>query len=399
MRLPGTTLIKLAYLAAVVLWGGWFFNTVAGDGALDRAGQIVGTDFAMFYSAGYSLSEGMQDRLYDFSFQHELQQNLVGAKFGGTYNFYTTPLAAVIFAPFAGFSYLTAFVLWSLLGLVLLWNGMRFLGYPLPFAQTLISLTFYPVFAAVSFGQNSLLSFFVLCGVYLLWKRGRSLEAGLTAGLLAYKPQLLLGLLVVWLVDRAWRELLGLSCALTLAVAMCAILMPDASAAYIKLAQARFGELTTESSFPISKQVSLYGFFYLLAAKNVAIAKILSAAASVVGLLLCVRSMIREDVSRAAKFSSAVLLTFLLSPHMMIYEMTLLLIPAVLLWREAVCSAIVLRRYNIIIWVSAFISVGAVSAQLSAFNFALQPAALAAACVSFHFWFRAGCSGSSADAM
>ncbi|MCB0344052.1 MAG: DUF2029 domain-containing protein [Bdellovibrionales bacterium] len=381
-------LVPLAYIAALMLWGGWLFNVTLGQGAIDRAGQVIGTDFVMFYAAGHSLAEGAQARLYDFAYQYHLQQSLIGAKFSGTYNFYVSPFAAILYAPFAGFSYLTAFVLWTLLGLVLLWNALRFLGFPFPVAHMLLSLTFFPVFAAATYGQNSLLSLFVLSGVYLLWKRGAGLEAGLLSAVLAYKPQLLLGVIVLWLVLKARRELLGLMCGLVFAGAVCALVMPDAVLSYLLLAKTRFAELTTEASFPVKKQVSVYGFFYLLLGRKVFAAKVLALLTGAAAVIMFVRANGGRQVSEAYKFSSAVLLTFFLSPHMMIYEMTLLLIPAVLLWREAVCSAEILRSYNLVVWVAAFISIGAVGVQLESLGFALQPATLAVILVSADLWLR-----------
>src|SRR5436190_373861 len=72
------------------------------------------------------------------------------------------------------------------------------------------ALAFVPVFAAVSYGQNSLLSLFILAGVFALLRRGRDGLAGIVLGCLLYKPQLVLVLALLLVLERRWRALLGL---------------------------------------------------------------------------------------------------------------------------------------------------------------------------------------------
>src|SRR5438874_1926342 len=75
------------------------------------------------------------------------------------------------------------------------------------------AVAFYPSFAVVSFGQNTFLSFGAFALVYAALVRDRRFAAGLAAGLLLYKPQLLLGLGLWWLFDvrRYWPAVIGVA--------------------------------------------------------------------------------------------------------------------------------------------------------------------------------------------
>ena len=82
--------------------------------------------------------------------------------------------------------------------LALLWFAIVLLKPERPGRVFLWSLTFYPVFATISFGQNTFISVAIFAGVYRLLSNERPFAAGLAAGLLWFKPQLLLGLFIWW---------------------------------------------------------------------------------------------------------------------------------------------------------------------------------------------------------
>src|SRR4030066_1547662 len=107
-----------------------------------------------------------------------------------------------------------------------------------PVKSLLWSLTWFPIFASISFGQNSLLSLFLFSLTYYLWRKGRLLTAGLVCSLLLFKPQLVLGIGILWLLEwrKDWKALLGLSIGGLALAAISLLTLPEASLASFALA-------------------------------------------------------------------------------------------------------------------------------------------------------------------
>jgi hypothetical protein len=182
---------------------------------------------------------GESNSLYDFDFQHDLEQKIAGSTIVGIHGFITPPFLAWLFVPLAGLPYLWSFAVWSIAGLVGLWLSMHWLGVKHVFKQFPWALSWFPIFASISFGQNSLLSLTLLCLTYYLWKEKRYLLAGLACSLLLYKPQLVLGISFFWLLEwrRDWKTLIGLGLGGISLAGLCLLFLPEASIDYIKLSQ------------------------------------------------------------------------------------------------------------------------------------------------------------------
>jgi hypothetical protein len=72
----------------------------------------------------------------------------------------------------------------------------------------IVLFSFFPFFEGIQAGQNHVLTLSLVLLALDLNLSGRNFLAGLAAGLLVYKPQLLFGLILVWVV---WRNLPALS--------------------------------------------------------------------------------------------------------------------------------------------------------------------------------------------
>ena len=173
------------------------------------------------------------------SYQREQEQQVIGGGLPGVYAFLTPPLSAWFYRPFAALPYLWSFALWSLLGLAALWLGLRCLENKRPTRAFIWALSWFPVMAAVSFGQNSFLSLIILSLTYRLWRSDKPLAAGLVASLLLYKPQLLPGVGFLWLWN--WRRdrlaALGLAGGAAAHLLVSFWLMPEASRGFLEMAR------------------------------------------------------------------------------------------------------------------------------------------------------------------
>jgi hypothetical protein len=228
--------LLLARLAGAAVWLAWLVSLALGGWRFDAAGHRLGTDHVQYYVVGRLVAEGHAEQVYDQGVMSARQAEEGGPAWKGWLPFRYPPFYAVCFSLTSRLPYEASWALWtaaSLLALVAAgWAlGVRPLGLWLGWA-----LCFFPVFAAVSYGQNSLLSLALLALTFALLRRARPVAAGLVAGLLLYKPQLLLGVGVVWLLDRrrGWPALLGLAATGAVLAGLTFWLMPEAVEAYRK---------------------------------------------------------------------------------------------------------------------------------------------------------------------
>src|SRR2546426_69049 len=196
-------------------------------------------------------------------------------------------------------------------------------------------LAFIPVWAAISYGQNSLLSLFILASVYVLLRRGRDGVAGVVLGCLLYKPQLVVVLATLLLLDRRWRALAGLGATAVLLAAITLALSVPATLAYLALGHS-FATMLGERGFPTAKMHSLYSFFVLLLPGHLTAAAVL------------LRQPPYAVDTLDQWYATAIWGTVLVSPHVPLYDLSLLVLPALLVrsrtqdeavWRGGIAAA------------------------------------------------------------
>ena len=364
-----------AAVTAGALWIGWTISLLLGQGPFDAAGQIVGTDWIQFHTAGLTVLRSEGAHLYDLVWQHELQESVLGAPSTRLHAFLNPPFTALGLAPFAKLPYLASFAAWSLAGIGFLLVGFRLFSGRIALTEVGVALSFFPVFASVSFGQNGLLSLALFGCVWASWKRGRPWIAGLCASLLLYKPQLLVGVLLLWLLrlHREWRTLAGFALGSLLLVATSWVVLPEASRAYAELAIGGFPSLMTIEGFPLWHAHHLRSFWYMVFPGLPALVTVLwlvSSAALVLGFVRLVR---RASGDRESQFSAAIVLGLLVTPHALVYDWVVLLGPYLLL-RDRVLPDPRFEWEHVVVavWVSLLIAGPLAKLQLGLFGGALQ---------------------------
>ena len=326
--------LSYAWIAGAALWFAWMVSILLGPGNMDLAGQVVGTDYLQFYSAGSTLRLGQSAELYNFAFQSQLEETIAGP--GQTsYQFLTPPFLAWLFVPFSFLPYTWSFFAWSLVGFFFLWVSIKLISTDTPIKSLLWSLTWFPVFAAISFGQNSLLSLFIFSLTYWLWKKDKLVLAGLVSSLLLFKPQMVLGLGLLWLLEwrKDWKSLLGLVSGGAILAGLCFWLLPDASRAYIDIARNYLPGLIYQDQFPIWHLHSLRGFWILLLPGSRWLSEALSLLLSFVGIWVYILYWRKNRENKSLLFAGAICLTIWISPHAMIYDWSILMIPAIIFWQ------------------------------------------------------------------
>jgi hypothetical protein len=345
------TTASLAAWLRTKLWIGWPVGATAwivwlgsvGYGCwkeqkpVDAEGTPVCVDHLTFYSAAKLVREGRAEKMYDYDFLGRYQGECLGWDWGMLLGYRNPPFYALLYLPTTGLSFIGSMLVWNAVGLGMLVLAIRWLNPERPWRVLMWSLTFYPVFAVVSFGQNSLLSLGVFAAVYRLAAtrspRSKYFLAGMVAGLLWFKPQLLLGLFLWW--GFAPRKYLACWIGVTVTGAILAaiswIALPDASQAFVESLQANLG-YGGEKGW--NKQSPRAFWSLLLPEASSTTIWLLTAAVVLPMIALAWRVSKRSEASVAVMFPVAVFLTLWVSPHSLIYEWAILIPAAVVLWER-----------------------------------------------------------------
>lgn len=350
--------------AGGLMWVIWAISSALGPGNLDRNGQVIGTDHSAFHTAALLIDDGHGPDLYDFpelKVFAQRQEDVVG-KSGFLDPFRNPPFYALPYRATAGLTYLASYAIWAIVGLVALTVGLYCVLGHWPRSTLGWSLTFYPVFAAVSFGQNTLLSVGVFGVVYRLLVGERRFMAGMAAGLLLYKPQLLLGLGLWWLLDlrKFWMCLLGVGATAVLLGLVSLLFVPAESLVWFD----RLPEIARYDAFHFYNLHNPRGFGALLT-DNKSVGNWFGIAGLAITLIWLVRFWRRHGFDRSLMFAAAVFATLWGSPHTMTYEWALAVIPAALVWQNRPDLRERLIPLYAAAWIALFVSTPFTKAQLA----------------------------------
>jgi glycosyl transferase family 87 len=312
---------------------------------------LQGTDFPDFYCAARMLLDGHGPQLYDAELQWEYQARYAG-RVGTLY--IHPPFEAVLYLAVAWLPLRRAYLLWSLLNLVFLAVGMQRLAKEalVPWDWRVLlaaSLTFAPLLLCLQQGQDSLLLLLLVILAFTALRCDRAFAAGCWLGLGLFKFQLVLPLCLVLVLTQgrsARSELakgFGLV-ALTLVGSSAAIsgwsvfsvyptflvhLRAQPFAGIVPQAMANFRGLTY---FFFQREQSLWA---------VVVVSMLSLTALVTTLTGWNEARVASHLSPAARtqnfdraFANSVLFALLVSYHLNPHDLSLLLLPMVVLLRH-----------------------------------------------------------------
>ncbi|MDQ3704032.1 MAG: DUF2029 domain-containing protein [Chloroflexota bacterium] len=222
-----TNLLALGLMAVVFTLGAWswaqFFMSPKG-GAGSHTGLFSQADYPAVSLASRLITSGQGAHLYDLDLQLEGQRQLIREGYINQtltadllYPYPYAPFVAVLNAPLAGLSPLTAMAVWDLINIACMALGLWVLLSSLPLARTarywllLGGLTCFPFIVNLEQGQSSGVIMLGLAAGIALLRRGNDLSAGATLGLLLLKIQWLPFLVLVLLFKGRWRALLGMA--------------------------------------------------------------------------------------------------------------------------------------------------------------------------------------------
>jgi hypothetical protein len=302
------------------------------------------SDFTIYYCAGTMVRQGLGHQLYDDTTQFKVQREFspeVAIRLGALpYNH--PPFEAVLFVPFTYVPYPSAFALWALANLAML-IGLPFMLRPhLPLLQNypwplwvLASLGFFPIFLALLQGQDAILLLFLYALAFVFLKKDRDIFAGGWLALGLFKPHLVLPFIFFLLVQGRRKVLYGfLLIAAMLALASGAIVGWEGMMLYPRYVLHLEDTLARGAIVPwdMPNLRGMLDVLFLGVPHIVTAILVISFGLLLFTALECRKS--RQENLFDLKFSLAAVATVLVSYHAMVYDLSMLMVPVLLLANE-----------------------------------------------------------------
>ncbi|QEL15761.1 glycosyltransferase family 87 protein [Limnoglobus roseus] len=347
--------VIFAKLAAIILWISYAVSILMGDhhGGMKFTGPVVGSDpnswivydehYGVFnfrgetngadhlawYTAARLIREGEPEKIYDYGYIHNYQKEMVPKKRWDSLMAYRNPpFYCLLYLPTSYLSFTQSWLIWCGIYIFGVWFAVGWLGGGRTEFWWLMA--FFPTFTAISYGQNSLLSFIILAGTYRLLKGDRVFLAGLIGGLLWFKPPMLTGLVLWGLLDirRLWLAALG--------VVLTGVVLTLGTYPFIPAVWDGFiDSLNGNVKFTDFEQFKMHNpvaFWRLLLPEATAWHWPLAAACSLLAVLWFVWVWWKHRNDLAILFGALVFVTLWGSPHALIYEWSVLGITGILWW-------------------------------------------------------------------
>lgn len=294
---------------------------------------MMRTDFVAYYSAAHLAATGAGTPIYNLAAFGHFERALVHPLIvrDGVLPYVYPPYLAILMAPLGALPYGVAWLMWLAFNAVLISAVTITLQRYLRLgrvAATLLwtaSLSFLPVFVTAIQGQTSILLLALFTSAFLALRAERPWVAGALLSLTLIKPQYALPFLFVLAIRRQWQPLAAFSVsAAVLFVVPTVLLGPAIDPGYARmLGLAR----TWHNQFGYEADInqSVAGFAQLLLSPGIATVVTLVIGMTMVAALAYVSY-------RAAAIDLpvglAVVVAIALSPHVLIHDMSLLVLPA-----------------------------------------------------------------------
>jgi hypothetical protein len=311
------------------------------EGAFFRGSDVpVGADFYAFYSAGKILLGGDGPQLYDLARQQAEQERTLDSD---TYEgfvpfpypaFFAAPYALIARLPFLwAYFFTSALMLVAAIAAVWLLRPVSPLAHRQPYLVVLGLLASQPLSATIYGGQTVAFSLICYAGCCASLRKGHDAFAGVWLGLLLYKPQLALPLLLLLLWRARWRAV-GTAVALGFGLALVGVAVAGVNwpLRFMDLASGAYYSI--EADVNGANMISLLGVAEQVFGPKSALAYGIAGALGIAcgALLLLAWRGAKPDGSQfPLQFGLAIAVTLMISPHAMFYEASLLILPIIFL--------------------------------------------------------------------
>jgi len=320
---------------ALCLWGVCAVD-YATPGIFDRHGNVKFQDFLQFPISARLIGEHHTGELYnDRVLAHEIRAT-VGRATDLDLQFFYGPQVALLFAPFISMPFLPEAFLWAILSLLMYASCVYLVWKRCPALNSngklvaLCAAAYPPGFHFFVRGQLSALVLLCFTAAFLAFSSRHDFVAGLALGLLAFKPQFLVAIPLIFLLARAWSALAGLSVSSVLQMGFTSLYFGrGVMQSYVtRLLHSAAHPGSTELKFSPMQMHSLHSFWEMLIPWPSAqwALYLLSAFAAIAAAAVIWKSSCALPV----RFAALSFVAVLANPHIYIYDL-LALAPALLL--------------------------------------------------------------------
>lgn len=316
-------------ILALAMWSVYGWN-VATPGLRDRNGNLKGTDFSHLYTLGSVALAHRTIDLYDADAQAELTGRRIPAAEGIRYIPMYPPQVSIFFAPLAALPYGAALAIWLAMSSLLYGLCCYALWLACPQLQNerstvlLLAIAFPGFFHLIVWGQTSAIALACFTAAFLFLRDERPFLAGLALGCLIFKPQLGIVAAFVFAYTRAWRVIAGgiLSAAAQLAVPAIYYGAESLRAWMRALGSVVYNVPLLE---PRPYQTHNLRMFWamLIPGSTLSFALYILSALVILGLTATVWSR-RPVAPLALRYSSLLVASVLVAPHLIVYDLAIL---------------------------------------------------------------------------
>jgi len=341
---PIANLLFLGLLALMILFNGAVLWV-----AKDRVVAGYG-DFAHFYASALIVRKGQGEKLYDYSTQKDVQHELFSQV-----EIRTEPMVfnhpayeTLMWVPLAFLPYPTAIIVWTIINALMLallslylprhLPGLR-AAFPLPWL--LLMFAFYPVIIALIQGQDSIMLFGLYALAFVGLRKNMPHLAGFTLAFGLFKPHLVLPFVLIFLLNKQWQFVRAFVASAIIPLSISVYITGwQGSIDYIRfllISNRSLADVAHQARYSIapSAMPNVRGLFYLFLAGSIPESLILTMiGVCSVGLLAWTVRLWRNEKIEAPldwNFSVAIVLTILVSYHLLAHDAVLLLLPMLIL--------------------------------------------------------------------
>ncbi len=341
---------KYAYILLLVLTAVFIFCVAT------RNNTFEDVDYLGLYTGGEIVNNGDISRLYDFVYCSQVNENIRTqnklVSTGGFYAFMNPPVYALLMSPLAKIPYLISLNIWRMIGIIIFFLCTYLLAQELGinrkwYSIAVVGIVSYPAFAAIKFGQNSFISLGIYTAVFLLLKRNQNIPAGLVLSIGLLKPQMFWCLPIVLIMMKKYKAFAGFVIgSIIFAAANYFYFGNSVIVTYISL-------LTSNAYREAWKTLLIYmhsipAFFGLAFGVDQFIVACITAV-----LVLCLMyRAVRLKYSFESIYAMTIIGTVLASPHLFHYDLLILFIPCLILFRIADVNKFIIALF-VLLWISS----------------------------------------------
>ena len=336
--------LRMCLLFALVIYGFGFW--------VNRA--LAFTDFRVLHLAGRLLNDGKAETAYDpAAFLAEAANDPYLAETARELDVFISPPPFGLFIrPFALLPSQAALVVWLAVGVLGIVGAVRLLR--LPWWSSIVALIMPFGIANIYHAQTGFLAVLWVAAIHRLSVDDRPVAAGLVAGLAVLKPTLLLGVALWWLLDwRRWYPALSAALAMGTAIVGATVL------AGFEQWRLFFGALDARSALDqdvMANQPTIGEVMNRAFGTDIGSHPIALVAYVTIGALAMFVAMRRWHDNTAALSGFAMLLSVLISPHMLIYDTGVLLVPVAVLF-SAGAAIVTIERLTMVYVVTSLTTI------------------------------------------